>query len=259
MQNTWPRNRLHWQADSKLHRYSNRGDVAVTLAGISREEYDGSSMQAPGTYFVLNYNLGELHFVSETGMIHTPANGTALSVSYSRVANVYAFDTDLPAGIKLEEHWDNFLFRYGLRKNEVESQRYHGIDFGLMKGELMASIEQARQFSEYYALPGTDLDSAGSLGRIREVPNFKASAPGAWLDNSRLLLGKKGVTHLRMMKPFSIGVVENVRGPSGRFTGQKAAYGDQFVAIHTPSPFKGAYTSFAVYSGTRRVARVEQG
>ncbi len=43
--------------------------------------------------------------------------------------------------------------------------------------------------------------------------------------------------------------------PSGLFTGEKQAYGDQFIVVKTPEPLQRAHTSMVLYSATTRVVR----
>lgn len=228
--------------------------IAVNYDGSARSEYDGSGTQPAGVYWVLNYNQGELMLVDETGATIVPPNGTACTISYSYATNVYAFDTDLGSS-DADAHWDTFLYRYGLRKSIIEDDRYYMANFGLMSGVAMTQIEQAKKFSANFKTPGTSLDENGNLGRIKDVPNYKTAGPGLWFGDQRILIGQKGITRYRMLKPWVMGSLENQRGANGRFTGLKEAYGDQFIAVHTPTPLKAAYTSIVLYSATGRVAR----
>ena len=229
--------------------------ITVTYNSAARAEYDGTGNQPAGIYYVLEYNLGEIYLVDETGAIITPINGTAYTISYSYATNVFNFDTDEGA-IEASIHWDDFLYRYGLRKSSIEDDRFFTPDFGLMSGTVMTQIEQARKFSANFKKPGTDLAENGNLGRIKDIPNSKVSGPGLWFKDTRVLIGQRGTTRYRMMKPWEMTAIENQRGPNGRFTGKKEAYGDQWVVVHTPSQLKGAYTSLVLFSGTARVTRV---
>ncbi len=228
--------------------------VTVTYDGTERSQYDGSGTQAAGIYYVLDYNLGEIYLVNESGAVQVPADTTPYTVSYSYSTNVYAFDTD-PGATEVDLHWDQFLYRYGLRKAVIEDDRYHSPNFGLMSGVAMNQIEQARKFKANFISPGTNLSEDGSLGRIKDIPNFKTTGPGLWGRDQRILIGEKGITRYRMLKPWVLGSLENQRGPNGRFTGQKEAYGDQFIAVHTPTQLKQAYTSIVLYSSSGRAAR----
>lgn len=229
--------------------------VIVTYNGIARAEYDGSGTQDAGIYFVLNYNLGEIHLVDESGAVLVPADGTPYTVSYSYATNVYAFDTDEGA-VDVDVHWDAFLYRYAMRKSEIEDSRYHAAEFGLMSGGVQNQIEQAKSFKANFKKPGTDLAETGNLGRIKGVPNFKVYGPGLWYGDARVLIGQLGITRYRLLKPWEPSTLTSERGPNGRFTGRKEAYGDQWIAVYSPTQLKRAYTSMVLYSGTQRVARI---
>jgi hypothetical protein len=219
------------------------------------EEYDGTGTQAAGLYYVLDYNLGEIYITDEAGAVQTPLATHNIRVSYSYASNVYAFDTDLGADTA-DVHWDGFLYRFGLRKAVIEDDRYHMANFAVMSGTVMTQIEQAQQFGANSKRPGTDLAMDGNLGRIKDVPGFKTSAPGLWMGDQRAIIGERGVTRFRMLKPWTMGELENQKDSNGRNTGKKEAYGDQFIIVHTPTQLKRALTSMVLYSATARVDRV---
>lgn len=230
--------------------------ITVTLGGSAITEYDGTGTQSAGNYWSLDYNLGEIRIVNQAGALQTPTNATALVISYSRSTNVYAFDTDLgsaTAGV----HWNSFLYRYGLRKAVIEDDRFHMANYGLMSGTVMTQVEQADQFGANSKRNGTDLASDGNLGRIKDVPNFKTSAPGLHMGDQRIVVAERGITRFRLTKPWQLGELENQKDSNGRFTGKKEAYGDQFVVLHTPTQLKRAATSMVVYSATARATRAE--
>lgn len=229
--------------------------ITVTLNSVARTEYDGSGTQASGTYWTMDYNLGELRFVSELGASVTPTSAWALVVAYSYTTNAFKFDTDLgslTAGAK----WDDFLYRYGLRRSVLEDQRYYRANFGLMSGAVHEMVLLANQFQEANNRGQTTVSGAGDLGTVRSVQNFKSFAPGLQLADTRVLIGERGNTRFRMAKPWQMGELQDQRDSNGRFTGKKEAYGDQFVFLHTPTQLKGSYTSVVLYSATGRVARV---
>ena len=229
--------------------------IVVTLNSIVRQEYDGSGTQSAGTYYTMDYNLGEIRFVSETGASVTPTNAWPLVVTYSYTTNVTKFDTDLGA-LKVGEKWDDFIYRYGLRRSVLEDQRFYRANFGLMSGTVHEQVLLANQFAAINDRGQTSVSGAGDLGSIRSVPNFKSFAPGLQLGDTRVLIGERGNTRFRMAKPWQMGELQDQKDVNGRFTGKKEAYGDQFIFLHTPSQLKGCYSSVVLYSAAGRVARV---
>jgi hypothetical protein len=228
--------------------------LAVRDNGVAVVEYDGTGTQGAGTYYTMDYNLGEVHFVNQLGVPTAPVNTHPITADYSYSTNVYAFNTDIGAAT-VKDFWNTFLYRYGLRKAVIESDRYRIANFGLMSSTVKTEVEQAGAFVESLAVVGTSLDQIGNLGTIKSVPNFRTTAPGLDMGDQRIIVGERGVTRYRMMKPWSMGELEDQRDANGRLTGKKEAYGDQFVILHTPEPLKNAYTSMALYSGAARVAR----
>ncbi|HLP97482.1 MAG TPA: phage protease [Sideroxyarcus sp.] len=228
--------------------------VVVKSNNVAITAYDGTGTQTPGLYYTMDYNLGEVHFVDQTGAASAPTATHAIVASYTYASNVYAFDTDL-GSTAADVHWDTFLYRYGLRKNVIESDRYHMANFGLMSGTIRTQIEQARSFIESGARNGTALDAEGNLGTVKNVPNFRTTAPGLYMGDQRIVIGERGQTRFRMMKGWTMGQLQDQRDSNGRFTGKKEAYGDQFIVLHTPTQLKAAYTSMVLYSATARVDR----
>ena len=228
--------------------------IVVTLNSVARSEYDGTGTQGAGTYYTMDYNLGEIRFVSEVGASVTPTNAWPLTVTYSYSTNAYKFDTDLGSDT-VPVKWDSFLYRYGLRRSVLEDQRYYRANFGVMSGSVHEQILQAAQFAALYDRGAANVTAAGDLGNVRGVPNFKSFAPSLQLGDTRVVIGERGNTRYRMMKPWQMGELQDQRDSNGRFTGKKEAYGDQFVVLHTPTPLKGAYTSIVLFSTNGRVAR----
>lgn len=228
--------------------------VVVKSNAVTITEYDGTGTQGAGLYYTMDYNLGEVHFVTELGAASLITNTHLVVVSYTYASNVYAFDTDQGA-VATDLFWDTLLYRYGLRKNVIESDRYHMANFGLMSGTIRTQIEQARSFIESGARNGTALDTEGNLGPVKGVANFRTTAPGLNMGDQRIIIGERGQTRFRMMKPWTMGQLENQRDANGRMTGKKEAYGDQFIVLHTPTQLKAAYTSLVLYSGAARIDR----
>jgi len=229
--------------------------ITVTNAGAGVNPYDFTNTQGAATYYWMDYNLGEIHFVNQLGVPVAPANTNAIVCSYTYTSNVNKFDTDQGA-VATDIFWDTLLYRYGLRKSVIEDQRYFKASFGLMSGTVRTQIEQARSFIESGARTATNLDAEGNLGAVKNIPNFKSTAPGLVMGDQRIIIGQRGVTRLRMMKPWEMGQLQDQKDVNGRFTGKKEAYGDQFLVLHTPTQLKAALTSIVLYSTTARVNRV---
>jgi Mu-like prophage I protein len=228
--------------------------ITVTYASVVRNEYDGSGTQAAGTYYVLDYNLGEIRFVSELGVLITPPNTTAITVSYSYSTNVRRWDSDLGA-LAVDAKYDELLYEYGLRKSIIEDQRFYKASMGLMSGTLMTGLERARQFAANFARAGTNLTTDGNLGVVKSVPNFKPYAPGLDLADQRIVIGQRYTSRLRMLKPWSMTEPQDARTAQGLFTAQREAYGTQWIMVGTPLLLKPAYSSIVIFSATGRVNR----
>lgn len=228
--------------------------ITVTTNAVNRLEYDGTGTQAAGTYWIMNHNLGELTFVNELGVPTAVPNTHAIVASYTYTTNVSKFDTD-QGSVATDIFWDNFLYRYSLRKNIIESDRYYSANFGLMSGTVMTQIEQARSFVSSFGREGSTLDTMGNLGTVKGVPNFKTTAPGLAMGDQRVIIGERNLTRYRVAKPWAMGEMQNQTDANGRFTGKKEAYGDQFIFLHTPTQLKAGLTSIVLYSATARVAR----
>lgn len=228
--------------------------VVIKSNAVTITEYDGTGTQGAGLYYSIDYNLGEVSFVNQLGAASPPTNTHAIVCSYSYTTNVYKFDTDA-GSVATDLFWDTFLYRMGLRKSVIEDQRYHACNFGLMSGTVMTTIEQARSFIESGARNGTNLDSMGNLGVVKGVPQYKGYAPGLAMGDTRVIVGERNLTRYRMAKAWTMGQLQDQKDGSGRFTGKKEAYGDQFMFLHTPSPLKAGLTSIVLYSGTARVDR----
>lgn len=231
---------------------STMNPITITLAGTAIAEW--SAGVGAGTYYVLDYNIGEIRFVNAAGAVITPTNGQAIVSSYSYTGNAQKWDTDL-GSLKVKERYDDLLNKIALRKTVIEDQRYYSADLMLMSGTVMTAVEQAESFGANASRPGTNLSVDGNLGRVKGIPGFKTAAPGLWMADQRIVVGQRGNTRFRMMKPWSMGMLQDQRDANGRFTGKKEAYGDQFIVLHTPTPLKAGSTSIVLYSSSGRVAR----
>jgi hypothetical protein len=227
--------------------------VVVKSNAVVIAEYDGTGTQAAGMYYSMNYNFGEITFVSELGVPVAPTNTHLIVASYTYTTNVFKWDSDL-GGLATDIKYNDFLYRFGLRKTVIEDRAYMA-NIGIMSGSMRNQIEQAKQFEANSKRPGTDLMVDGNLGRIKDIPAFRSYAPGLNMGDVRTVIGERSTVRYRLLKAWQMGQLENQKDANGRFTGKKEAYGDQFVVVHTPTLLKGALTSMVVYSATTRVDR----
>ncbi len=227
--------------------------VVVKSNAVVIAEYDGTGTQSAGLYYSIDYNLGEVTFVDESGAPSAPTDTHAIVCSYTYTSNVFKWDSDL-GGLATDVKYNDFLYRFGLRKTLIEDRAYMA-NVGIMSGTLRTQIEQAKQFEANSKRPGTDLMLDGNLGRIKDVPTFRSYAPGLNMGDVRTVIGERSTVRYRLLKAWQMGQLQDQKDANGRFTGKKEAYGDQFVVVHTPALLKGALTSMVVYSATGRVDR----
>lgn len=232
--------------------------ITVTLNSVARSEFvvnaDGSAL-ASGTYWIMDYNLGELRFVDQTGAAVTPTNGWALTVAYSYTTNVVKWDSDAVASESIGARYDRLLTAIGGRKAVIASDRYYNPNMILMSPTLDNAVTQASSFTANASRVATGLSADGSLGQIKGLSVFNSTAPGIQLGDTRILVGERGNTRFRMVKPFAMNPVEQARNSSAAFIDAQEAFGTQYVVSHTPSRLKNSLTSVIVYSATGRVAR----
>jgi hypothetical protein len=232
--------------------------LVVTYDGTARAEYalpaDGSAL-AVGIYYVMDWNLGELRLVNESGVVQTPANGKVLTVAGFYSSNAVKWDSDAVGGETIAQRYDRLLTVLGGRKVVVENDRYYTANMVLMSGALDNAITQAESFKAASSRVATGLAADGSLGLTKNMPTFNPTAPGLVLGDTRILVGERGNTRFRMVKPFAMNPLEQARNSSGLFTDQREGFGTQYVVSHTPTQLKNALTSVIVYSAAGRVAR----
>lgn len=232
--------------------------MTVTLDGTARNEYllpsDGSAL-SNGTYYVMDYNLGELRFVDQTGAAVTPANTTTLTVAYSATTNAVKFDTDVPSGLQLKDYYDNLLVAIGGRKASISADRYYNPNTVLMSATVDNMLSQARSFEANATRLATGLATDGSVGQVKGMPAFNTSAPGLLMGDTRIVVGERGNTRFRMVKPFAMNPMEQARNAAGQFIDAQESFGTQWVVSHTPKQLKNSLTSVVLYSSSGRVAR----
>lgn len=232
--------------------------LVVTLNGVARSEFvanaDGSALAA-GTYYVMDYNLGELRFVTEAGAPVVPTNGWALTVAGSYSTNAVKWDVDAVAGETVKQRYDRLLTVIGGRKAVLETDRFYNPNMVLMSGTVDNAVSQAESFQANASRVATGLAPDGSLGQIKGLATYNTRAPGLMLGDTRILVGERGNTRFRMVSPWSMKPPEQTRDANGNFTDGTEAFGTQWVVSHTPTQLKNSLSSVILYSSSGRVAR----
>lgn len=254
----WPVVRPRKVFDLKgVQQGATQNPITVTLGGTVRSEYQSGVALAAGTYYILDYNMGEIRFVNESGVLQTPANATALTVAYSYTQNVVKVNIDVQASPDtIKDVYDRVLNQIGGRKAVVEGDRFYTADLLLMSSTVDNALGQATTFSANASRPGTGLNADGSVGMVKGLSAFNTRAPGLNTGDVRLIIGERGNTRFRMMRPFSMNDLVDSRDSNGFFVGKKENYGEQWVVCMTPTQRKNALSSLVLYSSTGRVARV---
>jgi hypothetical protein len=231
--------------------------ITVTLNSVARTEYVSGVTLSAGLYWVMDYNLGEIRFVNELGVLQTPTNAWPLVVTYRYTTNVAKHDLDVggysPATVA--GCYDALLTKIGARKVVIENDRYYTANMLLMSGAVDNALGQATTFQANSSRPGTGLSPDGSVGVVKGISAFNTRAPGLDTADQRIIVGQRGNTRLRMMRPFQMAEMQQARDGSGFFVGAQDGYGEQFLACHTPTQLKNANTSRVRYRTTGRVAR----
>ena len=231
--------------------------LVVTLNAVVRTEYlppaDGTALAA-GPYWTMDYNLGELRFVTELGASVTPTSTWVLVVSYSYSTNVAKFNIDLGAQT-VGQRYDDLLTAIGARRVVIEDDRYYSASMNLMTGGVNNALGQATTFQANAARVATSLNADGTVGVTKGIPTYKVTGPGMMINDNRILIGEARNSRFRMCKAWSMGTLQEARNSAGRFIGAKEGYGEQYVVSHTPINRKLAATSVILYSVTGRVAR----
>lgn len=232
--------------------------ITVTLNSVARNEFtvnaDGTALSA-GTYWTMDYNLGELRFVNESGTPVVPTNAWPLTVAYSYTINAVKFDTDAVANEAVADRYDRLLTMIGGRKAVIGSDRYYNPNMLLMSATVDNALSQARSFTANSSRVATGLAADGSVGTVKALPAYNITAPGLMMGDTRILVGERGNTRFRMVKPFAMNQLEQARNATGQFIDVLEGFGTQYVISQTPIPLKNSLTSVVLYSGTGRVAR----
>lgn len=235
---------------------STTNPITVTYDGAVRAEW--AEGVAAGTYYVLDYNLGMINIVDQTGAAIAPANGKACTVSYSYSTNVLAVDATIPNGQTYEQNLNQLLYAFGRRKAMLSQDRYVHPNFSIMSYTLNQTITEAELFRASQVSPGVGalVNNDGNLQMVKGVPCFGTNAPGLNMGDQRIFIGERGVTKYRVAKPFTMATpfVEFKDPTTGSFTGEKHAYGEEYSCEHTPSLLKLRLTSILYYTAADRTA-----
>lgn len=230
--------------------------IAVSVNGSAISQWDGSGTQSAGTYWTVeNYNLGYVRLVDESGDPVTPTylSGTT-TISYSYATNVSTFDLKLASGEVLEDHLNGALRVLGARKALMSSKRFIDVDFQLMSPTLNDVLTNARQFAAEAARAGSGLTNSGNLATVKGIPAYGTNAPGIDLGDERILMGQRDTLSYVIVKPFITGQPFEAVGATGRPTGEKVAYGEEYNSIWVPTPIRNRLTSVIVYDSDARTA-----
>lgn len=227
--------------------------ITVKVGSNTVNAFDGSGRQSAGIYWrPVSFNQGVFQLVDEKGQPKAGQNG--VKISYSRATNVVKFDMDLASGVKLGEHMNGLLRLVGSRKAMMDGQRYYRPDYLLMSPVLNDQITNASEFISDQKRNGTDTTGSGDLGKIKNIAAYGTNAPNTDLGDDRIIIGQRGLTTYTVVKPFSTGDLFELTDGSGHPLGKKAAYGEEYNAIYTPAPLRGACTSIVVFSSKDRAA-----
>ena len=227
--------------------------IVVVLNSAPCLQYDGTNLQAAGTYYRINsYNLGYVQFVSQLGAAVTPANTGTNTIAYSRATNIAKVDLDIASGSTYEKQLNKVLQGIGARKALLSGQRFVNPDYLLMSPVLNDTITNAEQFALQNKRNGTDTTADGDLERVKGLPSYGTNAPGVDMGDERILIGQRGLAGYVVGKPFITGAVFEAVDSAGRPIGKKQAYGEEYSAIKVPTPVAGRMTSLLAYSFTGR-------
>jgi len=229
--------------------------ITFILNDTAIAEWDGTGEQAAGTYFTIESpNLGLIRLVDPAGEPVTPTATGACALSYSRAANCAKFDAKVPDGSDLETHLNGGLRAMGARKAYLSGKQFSLPDAALMSPTLNDMLTNAKGFVSSWARTGTELSLGGDLEMIKSVPCYSTNAPGIDLGDERVLLLPAGVLSYVITKPLTPSQPFEAVGDTGRPTGEKIAYSEEYSAVHIPAPLRARLSSVIVYDSDVRAA-----
>jgi len=250
----FPLVRQHQQRDLKGTAVgSPENPIVVRLNSVVIAEYDGSGNQSAGNYYrVINYNLGYVQFVDESGVAVTPASAAgADDISYSYATNVEKFDLD-NGSTEIGKHLNGLIRAMGSRKALMLSDRFITPNFALMSPTMNNTYTNADNFEAQSKRDGSDTNNDGDLDMVKGIASFGTNAPGIDLGDERTILGQRGTMTYTIAKPFVTGQPFEAVDSNGNAIGKKQAYGEEYSAIKVPTPIRNRLTSVLAYSFTGR-------
>lgn len=228
--------------------------ITIVLNGSTLSEFDGSGSQSAGTYWkVESYNLGFIRLVDQTGAAVTPTSTSTTTATYSSANNVSKFDLKLSSDT-LEDHLNGALRAVGARKAIMSADRYIMPDMLLMSPVLNDTLTNATQFAAEMMRAGSNLGGSGDLATIKGISTFGTNAPGIDMGDDRIIMGQRGTLSYVVVKPFTTGIPFEAVDSNGLPTGERIAYGEEYNALHVPSPLQNRLTSIIVYDSDARTA-----
>lgn len=229
--------------------------LTLILNDASLAAWNGSGDQPDGTYWVVeNYNLGLIRLVDATGEPVTPTATGTCTLSYSYATNCAKFDSKLPSGTLLEDHLNGALRAIGAQKAKLSGQRFAPPDAMLMSPGLNDLLTNARAFTASWARPGTTLALQGDLETIKALAAYSTNAPGIDLGDERALLLQSNTLTYVVAKPLQTSAVFEKVSADGNPSGEKMAYGEEYDAVHIPTPLRAQLSSVIVYDSDERAA-----
>lgn len=250
----FPLVRPHQQYDLQGNTVGNASNpITLTLDGNPVTEWDGTGDQSAGTYYkVTSYNLGKFQFVDEAGDPVTPADTTTCVITYSYATNVVKFDLDNGA-TEYEKHLNGLLHRIGRRKALLADERFVRPNFLISSHTLHQTVSEAEQFTAQAARAGTGANTEGMVDRVKGIPAWATNEPGIDLGDERILIGERATMGYTIAKAFMVGTpFEAVDASTGRPTGEKIAYGEEYSALKVPDAIRDRLTSVLAYSDSNR-------
>lgn len=226
--------------------------ISMVFNDTTLEAYNGTGTQTAGTYYrIINYNLGYVQLVNESGTPVTPSDSGTNTISYSHATNVTKVDTDL-GSLSVEKRMNDIIIAIGSRKAIMLQDRLVAPDFLLMSPILNDQVTNAEMFTTSGQTNSTNTNLQGDLETVKGIPAWGTNLPGVDLGEERIIMGQRSTLSYSLAKPFVTGAPFEVLDTNGKPVGKKQAYGEEYSAIKVPEPIRGRLTSVLAFSFTGR-------